>query len=561
MTRRIWALILLLLAPLQLPAMDQQMSLDQLRQRYEDGACKHNRDHMVEALRSYRRELWREGRRSLQADYMLASCLCPAPGADALAKLPTRYRGLSSDESEAIQHAARDCQGGTLARYLPPGSGVAFVGGKGSESEEVVKFDHSQMSPEAVRRFDQRLFPKGQRDAAVKGLRARGFRQLYAGENFIVVGQYEQTELREIEQLMEQVLKALAKQFAFQAPRTLITVYLLPSRDVLKRHAREVHDLSISSGTWAYTFPLDASISVWRDGGRGTVGHEVMHALLEQNLPYAPAWLNEGSAALFEEFRLLDGPRIEGTFRRDHWRIPYLKPEQIPPLSELVAMSWGELDNPYQFQVNHATAKLLALYLQERGQLDDLLGAYQGRDLFELGDDAGVLARASGITLGELDRRFRDWLAGKLGWSEAQRSARPSHGGRDDPSVMQQTRSGAVQQIRQTASERVSQPRLSDREVLDQLSLTNSARFVGQRSGRDWYEWTAYIDGPEAAQGRIQSVRYHLHASFSPAERLGDPKRPGHPISTSGWGVFTLRAVVTLQGGEHREYAHKLRFR
>jgi prokaryotic YEATS domain len=499
-----------------------QAGLVELRQRYESGACNHDQDRMVEDLRAYRRELWRKGRRNLQADFMLASCLCPNPGAAALSKLPARYRGMSTKDTEQIRRAANECRGGHLARYLPPGTGIAFVGGKGSMREELVKHEHSQMTPEATLEYEKRLFPRGDIEQAVESLRRRGFQRVSSGDNFLVTGDYGRDELRSINALMDQVLQRLDAQYGLEPPRTLITVYLVKTREQLQRHAREEHDLQISSGTWAYTFPLDASISVWRSGGAGTVGHEVMHALLDQNLPYAPPWLNEGSAALFEEFRMLDGNRIQGTFRRDHWRIPFLKPREVPRLGDLLTMDWEQLDDTQRFQVNHATAKMFAMYLQEQGKLGSVLNAYKGRDLFELGDDTRVVEQALGMGIAQLEKTFQAWLRTKLGWSDNT---------------------------------------LTDQQVFDQLRLDNSARFLYQRSGQNWYQWTAFIAGPREARERVARVRYLLHPTFTPSERLGDASRPGHPLTTSGWGVFPLRALVTLDSGRTREYAHLLRFR
>ncbi len=499
-----------------------EASLTELRQRYESGACSHDWDRMVEDLRAYRRGLWRKGRRNLQADFMLASCLCPTPGAAALSKLPARYRGLGPQDTEQIRRSANECRGGQLARYLPPGSGIAFVGGKGSMREELVKHEHSQMTPEATLKYEKRLFNRGTTEQAVESLRRRGFQRVFAGDNFLVTGDYGRDELRSISTLMDQVLRRLGAQYGLEPPRTLITVYLFKTRESLQRHAREEHDLRISSGTWAYTFPLDASISVWRSGGAGTVGHEVMHALLDQNLPYAPPWLNEGSAALFEEFRMLDRNRIQGTFRRDHWRIPFLKPRDVPRLGDLLRMDWERMDDAQRFQVNHATAKLFAMFLQDQGKLGSVLDAYEGRDLFGLDDDTRVVERALDMGIAQLEKTFQAWLRTKLGWSDNA---------------------------------------LTDQQVLDQLRLGNSARFLYDRSGQDWYQWTAFIAGPSEAHERIARVRYLLHPTFTPSERLGDASRPGHPLTTSGWGVFTLRAVVTLDSGRTREYAHRLRFR
>ena len=96
----------------------------------------------------------------------------------------------------------------------------------------------------------------------------------------------------------------------------------------------------------------------------------------------------------------------------------------------------------------------------------------------------------------------------------------------------------------------------SSTEILNTLTLTNTARNVG----RDQWEWTAFISGPESYLQRIRSVTYYLHPSFQPHIRQGNPNRPGHPLTAIGWGVFQLEAEVMLDDGTRRTYQHQLRF-
>ncbi|WP_420208570.1 pYEATS domain-containing protein [Candidatus Electronema sp. JC] len=93
-------------------------------------------------------------------------------------------------------------------------------------------------------------------------------------------------------------------------------------------------------------------------------------------------------------------------------------------------------------------------------------------------------------------------------------------------------------------------------DPLNAFRLTNTAR---QISGDRW-EWTAFIDGPAPFLRRISSVTYHLHSTFNPSRRQGDSSRLGHPLTAVGWGVFLLRADVTLDDGTRRSYEHTLQF-
>jgi hypothetical protein len=93
-------------------------------------------------------------------------------------------------------------------------------------------------------------------------------------------------------------------------------------------------------------------------------------------------------------------------------------------------------------------------------------------------------------------------------------------------------------------------------EVFSALSLTNTARPLDRKR----WEWTAYIDGPPAFLRRISSVIYYLHPSFKPAVQQGDSAKLGHPLTANGWGVFQLKAEVTLDDGHKQLYEHTLQF-
>ena len=92
---------------------------------------------------------------------------------------------------------------------------------------------------------------------------------------------------------------------------------------------------------------------------------------------------------------------------------------------------------------------------------------------------------------------------------------------------------------------------------MNAFSLKNTSRSIG---GGRW-QWTAYIDGPKHFLRRISAVTYYLHPTFKRSTQLGDSSKLGHPLTATGWGVFTLRAEVALDDGTRRIYEHTLRFR
>ena len=99
--------------------------------------------------------------------------------------------------------------------------------------------------------------------------------------------------------------------------------------------------------------------------------------------------------------------------------------------------------------------------------------------------------------------------------------------------------------------------------VRDGLTLRNTARPTGtNKFGKDYYDWTAYVDGPLNKLRDIAVVRYKLHPTFSPNIRdVRHGAEWGFPLSTSGWGVFELRADVVFRDGHTEELRHRLKFR
>jgi hypothetical protein len=120
-----------------------------------------------------------------------------------------------------------------------------------------------------------------------------------------------------------------------------------------------------------------------------------------------------------------------------------------------------------------------------------------------------------------------------------------------------------------TGPSAASPPRATER-LREALVLTNTAHRTGRMypDGKPEYAWVAHldVDGPPAqrreALGDVSFVRYVLHPSFRPHDVVvvADGAEAGFPLSTSGWGTFTLRAEVHFRDGTMRVLTHELRF-
>ena len=89
-----------------------------------------------------------------------------------------------------------------------------------------------------------------------------------------------------------------------------------------------------------------------------------------------------------------------------------------------------------------------------------------------------------------------------------------------------------------------------------QVRLVNTA----QRTTRaKVWQWTAHLTGPDLDE--VAGVTYLLHPTFSPNEYAVDRTAgPTFPFTATGWGTFTLRAVVRMTDGRTRQLSHRLVF-
>ncbi|HKA59308.1 MAG TPA: pYEATS domain-containing protein [Gemmatimonadales bacterium] len=93
------------------------------------------------------------------------------------------------------------------------------------------------------------------------------------------------------------------------------------------------------------------------------------------------------------------------------------------------------------------------------------------------------------------------------------------------------------------------------------LSLTAANRAKEVRDG--WWAWTVFIRGPEEALRHVRCVEYKLHPTFPDRVRTVCDRGRGSeafPLSSSGWGTFTVQIRVILDNGRVQELAHELEF-
>lgn len=90
----------------------------------------------------------------------------------------------------------------------------------------------------------------------------------------------------------------------------------------------------------------------------------------------------------------------------------------------------------------------------------------------------------------------------------------------------------------------------------EDLKLVNNSNYRGNSN----WGWNVWLEGQAVDEGRVESVTYYLHPTFSnPIHRVTD-KSSGFKLSGSGWGEFNIKADVALADGETLTLNYWLQF-
>jgi hypothetical protein len=117
-------------------------------------------------------------------------------------------------------------------------------------------------------------------------------------------------------------------------------------------------------------------LATYEDSGLGTFTHEVLHPLLRENLPYAPAWAVEGVPTFFEKFYgYWNGKQLVLYWGfQNPWRIRELGPELTQlDLKRIVS----ENGTPEQ---NESKLRMAAMFLWKEGKLRRFLRVVAAND-------------------------------------------------------------------------------------------------------------------------------------------------------------------------------------
>ena len=77
--------------------------------------------------------------------------------------------------------------------------------------------------------------------------------------------------------------------------------------------------------------------------------------------------------------------------------------------------------------------------------------------------------------------------------------------------------------------------------------------------GRDYWRWSAWIEGSDAELDAVDEVVWLLHPTFEPSRVKSSVRADKFRLNTAGWGTFLLRAELKLKSGEKRVLKRQLR--
>jgi hypothetical protein len=172
----------------------------------------------------------------------------------------------------------------------------------------------------------------------------------------------------------------------------MVTAYSVPDDSAVYEYAQKLHGLNLPIGVIAYSVPDDMSL-VSTDRGEvcGSMAHELVHLLIRQSFPGAPAWLEEGLASEVA----IATPTPQSLRFGWSWRDQKLQihDDEIPTVSDLLKMPWSALNaysesGAWSAEANQAMVAVFIRYLDYRGKLREIY--FKARDRHVSADLSGV---------------------------------------------------------------------------------------------------------------------------------------------------------------------------
>jgi hypothetical protein len=384
-----------------------------------------------------------------EVDYMLGTASCRVSGqrnwgTNLLEHVLYRYP-LPPKSRQTVTAEWQRCRSGVAMPKLTGSSlqvginAIAGASGRGKAgyylNTETPNHAFHAVSVEPVDEaiLQQRLVKIGDREAILAALRPVAppganihVRGRYA---LVTTGGHSGRQIRTIQRRLDRYLNFLQSEFALELPEHYLALYLVQNNEELRLQAKRLHNLDVSRNTIGYAYQGDQSTIAIVPGMKfGTLFHELFHLVVRTSFGDIPQWLDEGVASLYE-VSAFDGPRLIGL---PNWRGPVLERlwQKRPPIEDLIRADWFTGDAPTtvadqakdklraksaadEMAARFAAQRYLMLFLQERGQLDDVFQAVYKLEPGTSDDPRGATVAAVASRLGPtsaLQAAFDQWF-------------------------------------------------------------------------------------------------------------------------------------------------------
>jgi hypothetical protein len=156
-----------------------------------------------------------------------------------------------------------------------------------------------------------------------------------------------------------------------------IRVLVLEDRTTFQNYLRREFRISDPPGFGIYLPSPYKLFATYEDSGLGTFAHEIMHPLVERNLPDRPVWAMEAIPGFFEKFY--------GYWKDDELMVTwgYHNPWRIDALgTNLTRLDLKAIlaNQEYQTRYNQSDLRMVVMFLWEQGKFNRFLRLIETRE-------------------------------------------------------------------------------------------------------------------------------------------------------------------------------------
>lgn len=236
-----------------------------------------------------------------------------------------------------------------------------------------------------------------------------GFETRVVDDIFFLASNGGERSLETAESTVRRTTEELYRAYFSRRPTRAVRVYCFRDHATYEAYVRNAYGRAPST-PYGFYMASERKVVLNLDTGQGTLAHELVHPLLGEDFPEAPAWFNEGFASLFEQTTRDGSGQLIG---RNNWRLTDLKrarrEKREVPLQALMETSADEFYGDER-GVHYAMARYFCLYLQRQKLLDRYYKEFRAT---AAADPTGMtaLVRVTRKSLANFEAEWRSWIA------------------------------------------------------------------------------------------------------------------------------------------------------